>query len=166
MAQARFLIDSRPVVRTGTDAVSGERVGWRLVGANNRELGRGVPRFAEEQACREAVLRLRADMARAVVTVHRVQPGAMWAWRIAVDEVAAAASGRAYRRQRECQYNLAQFLAGVLLAELPRREPEFAQPPAEGPTGPAVAAPDAAGRGGAGGRPPGNRGAEAVAVLR
>ncbi|TDT95719.1 hypothetical protein EDD99_7554 [Streptomyces sp. 846.5] len=127
MGQARFLIVTRPVSHPVSSGDRDVRTVWRLLGPNNRELGRGAAAFGTAESCLDAVLRLRADVHRAVVAALRTQPGAMWAWRLSVDELPVAASGRAYRRQRECQYNLAQFLEAVPSAELPRQKPEFAE---------------------------------------
>ena len=112
MGQARFLIVTRPA-RNGTGR--GETyTAWRLLSANNRELGRGLADFRDEESCRQAVLRLRADLDRAVAVMRRDQPTSMWGWRLDVDGQPVALSARSYRRQRECLYNLAQFRAGVL----------------------------------------------------
>lgn len=120
MGQTRFLIVTRPIrgVAGGssvTDTGRGElRTVWRLLGANNRELGRGPQDFPDEESCRQAVEWLRANIERAATVVCREQPVPMWGWRLVVDEVTVAASARVYRRQRECLYNLALFRAGVL----------------------------------------------------
>ncbi len=39
-----------------------------------------------------------------------------WGWRLDVDGRPLAASGRSYRRQRECTYNLTQFTAALARA--------------------------------------------------
>ena len=112
MGQARFLIVTRPA-RSGTGR--GEPyTAWRLLSANNRELGRGLADFRDEESCRQAVVRLRTDLDRAVAVMRRDQPTSMWGWRLDVDGQPVALSARSYRRQRECLYNLAQFRAGVL----------------------------------------------------
>jgi hypothetical protein len=112
MGQARFLIVTRPV-RGGTGR-GDVCTAWRLLSANNRELGRGPVNYPDERSCREAVVRLRADVERAVAAMCREQPTAMWGWRLTLDGEAVALSARSYRRQRECLYNLAQFRAGVV----------------------------------------------------
>ncbi|MEY9872790.1 hypothetical protein ABH931_002267 [Streptacidiphilus sp. MAP12-33] len=114
MSGARFLIV------TGTDRDSGGEspwFGWRLLSANNRELGRSAGFFPGRQDCEAAVTRLRAELDRAVPVVYVVRPDSLWRWRLDVDGAETARSGRAYHRLRECRYNLAHFLAGVPQAD-------------------------------------------------
>ncbi len=113
MGQARFLIVTRPA-RSGSGSRTEAYTAWRLLSANNRELGRGLTNFKDEDACRAAVLRLRADVERAIAVTCREQATSMWGWRLDIDGEPVAKSARSYRRQRECLYNLAQFRAGVL----------------------------------------------------
>jgi hypothetical protein len=112
MGQARFLIVTRPT-RGGTGR-SDTRTAWRLLSANNRELGRGPVDFRDEETCREAVLRLTVNIEEAVTVMCREQPTAMWGWRLTLGSEPVALSGRSYRRERECLYNLAQFRSGVM----------------------------------------------------
>ena len=120
MARARFLCVAVP---------SGEQVAfvtprlWRLIGPNNRELGRMPLSRAGVSTCCEAAEFLQSGVGRAVprvkrgtgrgVGAERVGGGAVWTWTLEIDGVPAAASGRSYIRQRECQYSLAHFLAAV-----------------------------------------------------
>jgi hypothetical protein len=129
MGQTRFLIVTRPI-RSSADSAAAAGPGsgsmtagggrselrtvWRLLGANNRELGRGLADFPDEDSCRQAVEWLRTNIERAGSVICRDQPASMWGWRLEIDALPVALSARAYRRQRECLYNLALFRAGVL----------------------------------------------------
>lgn len=113
MGQARFLIVTRPV-RTGNGDRGETYTAWRLLSANNRELGRGLAPYTDEDACRRAVLRLTVEIGRTTAVMCREQATAMWGWRLDFDGDPLAQSARTYRRQRECLYNLAQFRSGVL----------------------------------------------------
>ena len=111
MGQARFLIVTRPA-RGGSGR--GETItAWRLLSANNRELGRGPVGYSDEESCRAAVLRLRESIEDTVTVMCREQPTAMWGWRLTLGGEPVALSARSYRRQRECLYNLAQFRSGT-----------------------------------------------------
>ena len=99
--------------RQGKDQAPSRRlgpglVGWRVLGANNRELGRGSrPSWrADEayQAAREAQAAL--DLA---VTRYWVDAVGMWFWNVSLAGEPIAVSSRGYRRQRECVYNVEQF---------------------------------------------------------
>lgn len=100
--------------------------GWRLVGGNNYELGRSVTTADTVEECRAAVQRLKADVDVLTTRVRRGAAEAAWVWVVEADGVAVAASGRAYQRQRECQYALDHFLAAVPLADIvgDRRAPD------------------------------------------
>ncbi|MGW4897575.1 hypothetical protein ACWEQL_35790 [Kitasatospora sp. NPDC004240] len=113
MKHPRFLIVSRPA---RADRQPGGTV-WRLLGANNRHLGQSGETFRDAAACRAAIeeYQHRLDQGRAVMC----STGQGWLWRLELDGRAVAGSARGYLRQRECQYNLARFLAGArTVAEL------------------------------------------------
>jgi hypothetical protein len=113
MAPPRYLFTARVVPSTdGADP----RIAWRLVGGNNHELGRSFASFGDLASCTEAVHRLqrRANDVEAEVTTS----GAQWGWVLRLDGEEVAISCRWYRRVRESQYNLVQFLAVAPSAEL------------------------------------------------
>jgi hypothetical protein len=92
-------------------------VGWRLIGGNNRELGRSAATFDGLAACRAAVERLREGVSRAHVVLTMSDTQGTWTWRLELDGFEVAVSGRRYQRQREAQHNLSLFLAAVPQAQ-------------------------------------------------
>src|SRR5262245_44832123 len=104
MAHPRFLFMS-----------GGNTFSWRLVGANNRELGRDAGTHPDLRSCREAVAELRAGIDRTDWAMAADASGA-WAWRMTLDDRVVANAGRSYQRQRECLFNLKQFVAAVPVA--------------------------------------------------
>lgn len=115
------------------------RVGWRLIGANNRELGRSAAVFESLELCRAAVLRLREGVGIGQARVLFAMSDTAWTWRMELGGHQAAMSGRTYQRQREAQHNLSLFLIAVPLAQLsvempgrPRRGLQLPRPGAEG----------------------------------
>ncbi|MER8041430.1 hypothetical protein [Streptomyces sp. NPDC094032] len=102
-----------------------QRFAWRLVGANHRELGRSAQVFADPGECRAAVLRLRQRVgdARALLATADAAGGGGWAWRLEIEGRPVAVAGRTYQRQRDCQFNLGQFLHVVPVAELAEPAP-------------------------------------------
>lgn len=84
-------------------------IGWRALGANNRELGRSMHPSADVTSALEAVEWVRGGIGRAVTKTLR-EAGLGCSWRIMIDGEAAAVSSRRYQRQRECAYSLEQFL--------------------------------------------------------
>jgi hypothetical protein len=110
MAHARFIcLSSRPAAAYGVVARTQGPL-WRLVGANNRELGRMPLPVLPGQTCCGAVAQLLDGLNRAVPRVKLAGPATSWTWALEIDSAAAAVSGRAYLRQRECQYSLDHFL--------------------------------------------------------
>ncbi|MGI5137502.1 MULTISPECIES: hypothetical protein [unclassified Streptomyces] len=93
-------------------------VGWRLIGSNHRELGRSAETFAGFEECRAAVQRLRERIADARMLLTTSEGAGGWSWRLEIDGQAVAVAGRPYQRQRDCQYNVGQFLNAVPVAEL------------------------------------------------
>lgn len=85
-------------------------VGWRLLGANNRELGRAALAYPDAESALAAVqdVRLLAVESGAHI-VHDPTTG-FWAWHLlGAEDVVVATSGRGFRHERECRYNLEQF---------------------------------------------------------
>ncbi|MEU8619756.1 hypothetical protein [Streptomyces sp. NPDC048623] len=91
---------------------------WRLVGANNHELGRGPDLHRDHTACSAAVGRLRAGLDRAVPQVTMGAGGGSWTWQLAVDERCVAVAAREFHRQRECRDSLRLFLAAAAEGEV------------------------------------------------
>lgn len=121
-------------------------VGWRLVAANGREVGRSRRVFA---AADDAV----ADFCRVAAhgRVGTLRPAVLnggaedgWRWMLSIDTTEVARSHRAYSRRRECLSPLELFLAllvsapedpeVVLLPELPRPRPARPCSPPPRPT--------------------------------
>jgi hypothetical protein len=89
---------------------------WRLVGANNREIARSARTFPTFHECYQAARQVQQRLALAVTTVRHDDVLNLWAWRAQLDGTPVATSGRLYQRHRECQSNVAQFLALMPLA--------------------------------------------------
>lgn len=93
---------------------------WRLLGRNNRELGRCPVRFLTERACR-------ADLERAAAALRRgsgqvvVLPAASsgWTWRWGAVPGPCTVGARSYQRRRDAESCAAQFLVDGAAAELP-----------------------------------------------
>lgn len=101
--------------RTGAPVAA---VGWRLVGANNRELGRSAGTYASLAECQAAVLLLREQIGQVRAQLSMADTGGTWTWRVELGGRNVAVSGRTYHRLRECQQNLGLFLAAVTVAEM------------------------------------------------
>jgi hypothetical protein len=95
----------------------GALIGWRAIGANNRELGRGAhPSRSVDEAC-QALQAARLTFGRQVARVT-LDAEAGWSWHISLDAEPLAVSARRYHRQRECEYSLEQFRAQFPSAEV------------------------------------------------
>jgi hypothetical protein len=96
-----------------------DHVGWRLLGGNNRELGRSPVWYPDVDACREAVRSLKREIGGVTSAITAAaRPGGAWSWRLAVSGTPVAVAGRPYHRQRECAYNLNHFVAAVPYASI------------------------------------------------
>lgn len=96
----------------------GVGVAWRLLGANNRELGRCQRPFGSLDACRVQVALLRAGLDDAQRVVSRGSSGSGWLWSLTLGDVVLARAARLFHRERECEYSLMQFLAAAPEAAL------------------------------------------------
>lgn len=115
MAVPRFLfVSGVKAIGADSDGVPLSRltgVSWRLLGGNNRELGRSAQVFAALDDCEQAALDVQRRVADATPEL-RAEPGTgRWTWQLRLDGEPVAVAGRAYLRLRECHYNLAQFVA-------------------------------------------------------
>lgn len=112
MAQPRFqLIPGGRLAHASVSAGGG--VGWRLLGANNRELGRSAVSYADAEDALAALGRVRRLAHLGDAHVVHDQVTGLWAWHLDDDGVLVATSGRGFRHERECRYNLEQFQAAA-----------------------------------------------------
>ena len=91
---------------------------WRLLSANNRDLGRGQNLFASHDQSVEHFRFVRENIERVEPVITHVDAGLEWFWVLMLDEQPVARSSRGYERLRECHYCLAQFLESVSTAEV------------------------------------------------
>jgi hypothetical protein len=97
----------------GNSADTGDQFAWRLLGANNRELGRSPVWYPDLAACREAVQLLKREIGAATSAITSTGTPGAWSWRLAAAGRPVAMAGRPYHRHRECAYNLSHFLDAV-----------------------------------------------------
>lgn len=91
------------------------QAGWRLLGGNNRELGRSAHVYPLELVAQE-ITRLQAGVAHIGLTVSPT-PRGTWYWTATLGSQKVAMSSRSYGRQRECRYNAEQFLRALPVAD-------------------------------------------------
>lgn len=112
---ARVMVPEQDLLRAQQSA------GWRLLGGNNRELGRSARAFPAESFFAEVErLQSLADQLSLVVTPT---PTGKWFWAANDHGARVAVSSRIYGRQREARYNAEQFLRALPLA-IPARAME------------------------------------------
>jgi hypothetical protein len=92
--------------------------GWRLMGANNRELGRSATSFPSYPGARRAVQHLREHADRLVRTTVVDPASGRWGWRLDLDDRAVAVSGRWYERDHDSQVGMDKFVNLLADAEL------------------------------------------------
>jgi hypothetical protein len=88
------------------------------MGANNRELGRSASSFASYPAVRRAVQYLKQHAGR-LVRATVVDPATgRWGWRLDLDDLTVAMSGRWYERDHDSQAGMDKFVHLLPDAEL------------------------------------------------
>jgi hypothetical protein len=101
----------------GPDPIATPRTGmwcaWRLLSANNRELGRSYATFPNPSECAEAVALLRTRLGDAEAAIVAGLRTGLWHWEVNIGGTPIAISPRSFTRQRECDHNLGQFLSGA-----------------------------------------------------
>jgi hypothetical protein len=106
MAQPRFQLV--PGARlAGASGAGG--VGWRLLGANNRELGRSALAYVDAEAAHDSIDRVRVLAVAGDAHIVHDQISGLWGWHLDDSGALVANSGRGFRHERECRYNLDQF---------------------------------------------------------
>jgi hypothetical protein len=91
---------------------------WRMVGPNNRELGRSAATFAGYPACRGAVAELQSTVDGLAVSIVSDPATGRWSWRGEVAATPVAMCGRWYARERECRGSADRFRQSVPVAEV------------------------------------------------
>ena len=82
---------------------------WRLLGGNNRELGRGSGEFVDVASCRASIDHLKAVLAELEQNVQRRGPN-HWSWSLSLAGVRVATSSAQYPRLIRCRQALTQFI--------------------------------------------------------
>jgi hypothetical protein len=139
VAEPRFLLGVQSAagrreraVRVGWAAASQPCFVWRLVGPNNRELGRSAQAYVDAAACRAGISFLRRQLDHLETRVW-CDDSTRWLWRLELNGTPVATSARAYMRRREAAFNLEQFLAaapGAASPGAPKSPPAPAASPA------------------------------------
>jgi hypothetical protein len=84
---------------------------WRLLGGNNRELGRSARQFDEVDQCEQALRLLKCDFPMGLLPDIALDPTTRrWSWRLLQGDHPMARSSRPFVRQHECWRNLEQFI--------------------------------------------------------
>lgn len=92
--------------------------GWRLMGANNREVGRNAMSFLSYPLARHAVARLQHHADRLVQRTTVDPVTGRWSWLLELDGEPVAVSGRWYERDHDSRQGLAKFIALLPAASL------------------------------------------------
>jgi hypothetical protein len=92
--------------------------GWRLIGANNRELGRSARSYGSYPVARGAVRHLQ-DHAGELVPQTFIDPATgRWWWRLELHNSAVAISGRWYERDHDSRAGMARFVTLIPAADV------------------------------------------------
>jgi hypothetical protein len=86
---------------------------WRVLSANNRELGRSFTAFSCLQDAEDDFVGFRSDVSAAEPFIEHAVGGVEWKWTLRLLDTPRARSSRGYERLRECHYSLSQFLDAV-----------------------------------------------------
>ncbi len=84
-------------------------VRWRLLGGNNRELGRSCLAYPDVELCRAGLARTLLELPTLVPAVMRVDHS-HWGWRLRADTLDVVGSGHAFDRRPRCEEACARFV--------------------------------------------------------
>jgi hypothetical protein len=99
--------------RQGADA----GVRWRLLSANNRDMGRGAAEYIDEEACILGIKLLMAGIGGLVTALHRA-PDNRWAFKLMAGDQVMVTSAHAFDRRNRCEVAAARFVQLAPGAEL------------------------------------------------
>jgi uncharacterized protein YegP (UPF0339 family) len=111
-----------PASRAGSGPGTAEHVGalvrWRLLSANNRQLGRSAELFHGVAEAREAAAAIRDGADSLEQYVVRLTSPVRWGWSLVLDGMVVAVSGRGYEGERTALHALDLFLSAATQAPL------------------------------------------------
>jgi hypothetical protein len=84
--------------------------GWRLIGANNRELGRSATSFVTYQLARHAVTSLREGVERLIALTVADRATGRWRWHVDLDGTTVAVGCRWYERGHDSRLGMDTFV--------------------------------------------------------
>lgn len=90
---------------------------WRLLSANNRELGRGYSLHETAEDCVIAIKTM-IGVLEDLVVVTRRREGNLWQWALLADDVPVAVSGHNYDRQIRSQEAVDRFRSQAGVARI------------------------------------------------
>lgn len=101
-------------------------LGWRLLGANNHEIGRGSRAHLTEDLCRQEI----AALQRSGILEGRIRPsgGNRWLWEILHAGLPVAVAAHTFDRPIRCQQSINLFLAELPDAAVGATVPAWAVP--------------------------------------
>lgn len=127
MGQARFVFnmasalpwlvpDDSAAGPVDIDEVLSPAICWRLLSANNRQLGRSADVFDDLSVCVRAVELFLLRLPDAEPLVTRQSGPVRWTWRVLEGNHVVAMSGRSFEAERQATRTLDNFLASAVLA--------------------------------------------------
>jgi len=90
---------------------------WRLVGANNRELGRSVTTFPSYPECRDAATNVQKQIDHLSPCLLTDAASGRWTWRADIAGEPVASCQRWFDRERTCRASLGNFIDSIAAAE-------------------------------------------------
>jgi hypothetical protein len=84
-------------------------VRWRLLGGNNRELGRGMLAYEDAESCRAGLVQTLVQLSSLVPAVTRVDHS-HWGWRLRAGTLDVVGSGHPFDRRPRCEEACARFV--------------------------------------------------------
>jgi hypothetical protein len=84
-------------------------VRWRLLSANNREIGRGLVDYPDAESSCIAIKELQRDVAILEPRIKRVEPN-RWVWEVYQGRVLVAMAGRTFDRLIRCEQSVERFV--------------------------------------------------------
>lgn len=84
-------------------------VRWRLLSANNREIGRGLIDYPDAESSCMAIKELQRDVVLLDRRIRRIEPN-RWLWEVYQGRLPVAMSGRPFDRLIRCEQSVERFV--------------------------------------------------------